>query len=198
MTRTSQESVALTDLIDRTVDVAWRDTLRLGRVVDTFEQTGFAALIMIPAAAVVTPLSGIPLFSSLCGLTIALFSVQWLIGRDQVWLPQWLGRRSLAGSKVREAMTRLRPAAAWLDDHSHTRVRFLFHRPFRFLLPLSCALFGAFMPLLELVPFSSSLLGGAVCLIAFSRMTRDGLYALIAILPVGAAVWAVYALVLSG
>jgi hypothetical protein len=39
------------------------------------------------------------------------------------------------------------------------------------------------MPFLELLPFSSSLLGVAICLLGLSMITRDGVLALIALAP---------------
>lgn len=184
----------LTAIVDRVENITKEGTVSLDRVVGAFEQTGFAAMLIVPAAAVVTPLSGIPLFSSLCGLTIFLIAAQWLMKRDRIWLPHWLGQQSLEGNKVRVALNKLRPAARWLDDHSRARARFLFRQPLRVLLPLACLLFGVLMPFLELVPFSSSLLGASVCLIAFSLLTRDGLFALAALLPLAAVAWALIAL----
>lgn len=184
----------LTSIVDKVGDITKEGQVSLDRVVGAFEKTGFATMLIVPAAAVVTPLSGIPLFSSLCGVTICLIAAQWLMKRDRVWLPHWLGQQSLEGDKVRVAMNKLRPAARWLDKHSRARARFLFRQPLRALLPLSCLLFGALMPFLELVPFSSSLLGASVCLIAFSLLTRDGLFALAALLPLAIVVWALTAL----
>jgi hypothetical protein len=185
---------SLTTIVDRIAEISGEGSVSLERVIGAFEKAGFATLLFIPAAAVVTPLSGIPLFSSVCGLTICLIAMQWLLDRDRVWLPRWLRRRSLEGQKVRKAMMKLRPAARWLDRHSKKRVQFLFRQPLRLLLPLACLSFGAAMPLLEFVPFSSSLLGAAICLIAFSLMTRDGFYALAALAPVAVAGWLLVAL----
>jgi hypothetical protein len=185
----------LTAIVERTISLADDRQVTVDRVVGSVEKTGFAALMLVPAIAVVTPLSGIPLFSSFCGVTITLIAAQWLLGRDHIWLPGWLRRRGLDGGTVRTAMAKIKPLALWLDNHSKRRARFLFRGPLRQLLPLVCLLFGTLMPVLELVPFSSSFLGAAVCLIAFSLMTRDGLYALAALLPVAAGLWGLYAFV---
>lgn len=179
---------SLTAVIDRAGEVAEYEEVSVENILGAFGQAGFAPLLFVPALAVVTPLSGIPAFSSLCGIMIFLIAVQWLMGRSHVWMPRWIRTRSLSGERLKGAIETMRPAASWLDDHSRTRLRFLFRRPVRYLLPLACLLFGASMPLLELVPFSSSFFGAAVCLIAFSLMTRDGLYALVALLPVCGAI----------
>ncbi|POF30438.1 exopolysaccharide biosynthesis protein [Roseibium marinum] len=194
-TNDDQESYrSLTRIIDRTTDVARREEVSVANLLSAFGQAGFAPLLFIPALAVVTPLSGIPAFSSLCGIMIFLIATQWLTGREDIWMPSWLTRRCISGGKLKVAMSKMRPLAAWLDGHSRKRLRFLFHRPFRYLLPLACMILGASMPLLELVPFSSSFFGAAICLIAVALITRDGLYALIALLPVGGAVWAAMAI----
>jgi len=182
---------SLSAIIDRAMDEARRDQVAVGDIVEAFGSASFVPLLLVPAVAVVTPLSGIPAFSSLCGIAIFLISVQWLIGRECVWLPQWIMRRDLSGDRVGKALTNIRPWAARLDRHTRKRLSFLFRRPFRVLPQLSCTLFGAMMPFLELVPFSSSLLGAAVTLLALSMLTRDGLYALIALLPVAAVTWAI-------
>ena len=43
--------------------------------------------LMLPALLVVSPLSSIPLFSSACGLIIALISVQMVLHQHKLWLP---------------------------------------------------------------------------------------------------------------
>ncbi|TYC53464.1 exopolysaccharide biosynthesis protein [Rhodobacterales bacterium] len=188
----SQDDIhSLGEVIDRTCEVARRKEVSVGHILGAFGQAGFPPLLFVPALAVVTPLSGIPAFSSLCGIMIFLIAGQWMIGRTRVWIPRWLRTRRLSGARLREAIEKVRPAADWLDRHSRKRLRFLFHRPLRYLLPVTCMMFGAMMPLLEFVPFSSSFLGAAVCLIAFSLITRDGLYALIALVPVGGVIWMV-------
>jgi len=184
-----QAGGSLTSIVDSVVELSRQGSVSLDDVIGACERAGFATLIFVPAAAVVTPLSGIPLFSSFCGLTICLIAVQWLMNRDRIWLPAWLGRRNLEGKKGRAAMKKVRPATRWLDEHSRKRISILFHRPLRILLPLACLVFGAAMPLLEFVPFSSSLLGASICLIAFSLMTRDGLYAVAALAPIAVIVW---------
>jgi len=186
---------SLTQIVDRTLRETRRDQVAVADVLDAFGHASFAPLLLVPAIAVVTPLSGIPAFSAFSGILIFLIASQWLVGRDHIWLPQWVSRRHVAGDRLAAAMRRIRPWAQRVDRHTRPRLRFLFHRPFRFLPPLACTLFGAMMPFLELVPFSSSLLGAAVVLLSLSMLTRDGLFALVALVPVGGAGWAIATLI---
>jgi hypothetical protein len=86
-----------------------------------------------------------------------------------------------------------RRPAEWVDRHTGKRLTMLVRPPMDRLIYLACALCGAAMPLLELVPFSSSLLGAAVVLLSLTVLARDGLLALAGFLVIGAAIGVVVA-----
>ena len=182
---------SLVDILDRAIAVAGDDRVSVGELVDAFGDASFAPLLLLPAIAVVSPLSGVPTFSSICGIVIFLIAGQWLLGRSRIWLPGWILRRHVAGARMRNGLGRMRKVAAWLDRNTRARLTVLFHRPMKYVPVAVCALFGAVMPFLEFVPFSSSLLGLAVALLALSMLMRDGLLALLSLLPIAAGALAV-------
>jgi hypothetical protein len=136
---------------------------------------------------VVSPLSGVPLFSSTCGILICLVSGQMLFGRSNLWLPGWLGRKRIEGARAEKAISAMRRAANWLDRHASKRLQVVLSQPFISLIRLVCLLCGALMPVLEVVPFSSSILGAAVALLALSMLTRDGLIAVLTLVALACA-----------
>ena len=158
---------------------AQREQVTLGDVVEAFGRRSFLPLLMVPALLVISPLSGIPLFSAICGVTIALIAGQMLWpGREHLWLPARLMRQRVSGARARSAVARLARVAAWLDARAKARVRPLVRRwPGRTLLEVCCLAAGLAMPLFEVVPFTSSVLGFAVLLMATGLLTRDGLIA---------------------
>jgi hypothetical protein len=174
---------SMTAVLERAIAAADRKTVSLGDLAEAFGRAGFLPLMMLPAASVVSPLSGIPLFSSLCGITIFLIAIQLLFGRHCAWLPGWLERRTIRGARLQNGLARIKPFAAWLDRHAHRRLGVFFYAPFWFLLPLTCAFAGGAMPFLELLPFTSSFLGMTVLLISLAMLTRDGLWVLVAMVP---------------
>lgn len=157
-----------------------RERVTLGDVVEAFGRRSFLPLLMVPALLVVSPLSGVPLFSSVCGITIVLIAAQMLWpGRDHLWLPERLKRQNVSGARARRAIAQLGRFSRRLDGMSRDRLRwFVGHRPGRMLLEAGCLLAGAAMPVFEIVPFTSSILGVAVLLMATALLTRDGLFAL--------------------
>lgn len=72
----------------------------------------------------------------------------------------------------------MRRVADWMDAHARRRWRVFFHYPLRVVPQVLCVLCGLSMPFLELLPFSSSLLGAAVCLMSLGFLLRDGLFML--------------------
>lgn len=170
----------LTALLGEVRDIAGKRGLTLRHLVEGFGRTSFLPLLILPALTVVTPLSGIPLLSSACGLTIALVALQMLAGRDHVWLPSILLDREISARRALRAFDRIEPAVSWIDRHSQDRLRVLVRPPSRSLAEAVCVAAGGAMPLLELVPFSSSILGSAVVLIGVGLLAHDGLYVLLA------------------
>jgi hypothetical protein len=170
---------SMTEVVQELHDAAHDEETTLGELLREIEHASFVPVLLAPALAVITPLSGIPLFSSICGIAIAIVSAQMLMGRDSLWLPRWLQRRRIPSDKLKSAVQSLRKPARWLDRHSRERLRVLVRKPFDRVTYLLCLLCGLSMPVLELVPFSSSILGAAVSLMAMTLLLRDGLFALI-------------------
>ena len=166
------------NVVQRLGALSDRETITLGELVEAFGSASFVPALMVPALLVVSPLSGIPVFSSVCGLTIALIALQMVLSRRFLWLPGWIRRRRLKGEQLGSAVRRLTKLADWLDRHSRARLRVLVEMPGGLVPRIAAALCGAAMPFLELVPFSSSILGTAVLLFSVSFLARDGLYVL--------------------
>ena len=173
----------LTDLVERVIDTADEDEVTLRRVLEATGTASFVPALMLPALAVATPLSGIPLFSSAMGVVICLVSLQLLFRRKHLWLPDWVLRRHAPGDKLRSGFEWALPTMRWLDRHTHRRMPWLTRRPLIFVPQLLCVISGALMPFLEFVPFSSSVLGASIAIIATGLLTRDGAVIVLGCVP---------------
>lgn len=165
-------------VLNKVADALDHQTVSLGDIARHLGQASFTPLLLIPAFTVLSPLSGVPGLSSICGAIIALISLQLLLGRTHLWLPQWLLQRRISARKARNALNWLHVPADWLDRMTRQRLRFFVTSPGNLFPTIVCFFSGAAMPLLELVPFTSSILGGVVVLIAVGFQVRDGLFAL--------------------
>lgn len=177
MTTDSNPTNSVTGIIEKSVEIAHgRDTICVSEVIDSLGTQVLLSMLLLPALAVVTPLSGIPGLSSLCGIIIALVGLQLLWGRKTIWLPDWIMRRELPAARLEKTVKWLNGLAKWCDKISRQRLLFLVQKPGAILAQLICVLSGAAMPFLELIPFSSSMLGSAVSLFAVGLVMRDGLF----------------------
>lgn len=177
----------MSDIVDRMADTAQGNRVTVGEVLEAFGRRSYLPLLVVPSLAVMSPLSGVPLLSSFCGAIIVIISAQMVFPRlGRLWIPGVIGRRTISGKRARAAVGRLAKIAHWMDDHARARLRWLIDPPGRTVLEVVCLFCGLAMPFLEFIPFSSSVAGGAVLLIAAGLLTRDGLFALagLAIIPV--------------
>ncbi|WP_232823043.1 exopolysaccharide biosynthesis protein [Oceanibium sediminis] len=165
------------DVLTQLESLGDSDSVTIGEILGSYGQKSFLPTLMIPALIVTSPLSGVPLLSSICGLTIAATAAQWLTGRDRIWMPAFLARRKVSGPRLKAGAAKLEGLGRWLDSRSHERFSPLLRRPLRWFLPLACMLAGLAMPFLEFVPLTSSILGLAVLLIGGGVLMRDGLFA---------------------
>ena len=150
----------------------------VGDVVSALGTASFPPLLMAPALAVTSPLSGIPLFSSFSGILIALIAGQMALGRRQLWLPGWLMRRKVKSAPVLKAAAWIHRPADWLDRHTGPRLRFMVAPPMDRLIHVVCLFCGLGMPMAEVIPFTSSVLGAAVLVLSLGLLVRDGVVAL--------------------
>lgn len=157
--------------------------ITLKEVVKALGPRSHYALLMVVAAAAATPLSGIPGVSALCGVMIALVALERIFRPGEVYVPDRLGRRSIDAARVRRVIDKARPVIDWVDAHTRPRWTGLFRAPLIYLPLVICALSGILMPFLELIPFTSSIVATGVLLISVALVTRDGLFAVLAVLP---------------
>lgn len=164
------------DIVDRLDRAAEPERVSVAHLVQAFGASAFLPVMMVPALLVVSPLSGIPLFSTLCGLVIALVAAQMLLGRNRLWLPALIGRREIAGPRLRRGTRWLRGLADWMDRHAQGRLAGLAGQRFHVPVVAACLVAGLAMPLMEVLPFSSSLLGLSVLLFCTGLLSGDGLF----------------------
>ncbi|MEX3017044.1 exopolysaccharide biosynthesis protein [Gymnodinialimonas hymeniacidonis] len=180
---------SLPEIIDRVLQAAEAETTDIRAILHSFGRASFTPVLLLPAIAVATPLSGIPLFSSLMGIFIAIVSAQMLARRRHLWLPNFILSRRISGEKLRAAFNCIRPTAVWIDARTAKRLRLLSRRPLIFIPQLICLLSGLLMPFLEFVPFSSSVAGLGVAILALGMLARDGVVILLGLLPYAGVAW---------
>jgi hypothetical protein len=169
---------SLTNLLDRLDRAAQGTQISVSDVVDELGDRAIIPLILLIALIMLSPLSGVLGMPTLAAILIITLAVQALFGRRRLWLPHWIKRLNMRASRMRTVVDWLRKPSAFLDRHSRPRLRVLTHSPLRWLTLLFCVVVPAFWPLLEVLPFVTTLGALIVSLLAFGLLTRDGIYVL--------------------
>lgn len=171
----------LFDVIEQ--DAVHTNQVSLGEIMDAVGSRSFGPLLLIAGIVTITPVIGdIPGVPVIMGLLVILSAIQLLVGRKHFWLPQWLLKRSVKREKICAMLRRLRTPAARIDRLLHHRLTLLTHGPGVAVIALASIAIALVMPAMELVPFSVTLAGAALCAFGLSLITHDGLPALFALL----------------
>ncbi|MEY8842602.1 exopolysaccharide biosynthesis protein [Cribrihabitans sp. XS_ASV171] len=158
--------------------------IAVGDVVHILGSRSHYALLLAVSATCATPLSGIPGVSVVCGLLIALIAAERIFLRHRdVYLPGKLSRRAISAEKAQGTIKKIRPYIDWVDRHTRKRFSGLFKAPMIYVPLTICMISGAAMPFLEFIPFTSSIVASGVLLISVGLVTRDGIFAVLSIIP---------------
>jgi hypothetical protein len=172
----SPEASSLTGVLTALRRAARGDELSVQDMLSEIGDRSFATALLVPALILVSPISGIPGTPTLGAVIVILIVAQWIAGRDHLWLPGFVTRRRVSSERMRRALAWFDGPAAFVDRHTAPRFTALTSGPLA-LLPLFTVLcIAATWPLLELLPFVTTIGAFAVSLFAFGLMTRDGAY----------------------
>lgn len=192
------ETSTLTHLLDGIEEAAAGDVVTVQDILNKIGDRSITPIVLAIALILVSPLSGIPGLPTLSSLVILIVVAQAVARRKHLWLPPVLRNRRLRSDRVHRAISRIRRPAAWVDRHSHPRLRILTVGPLRWMTLLTCLLVPMIWPFLELFPFVTSIGAGAVALMSFGLLTRDGLYVVCGYVVAGGKVSAILWLVQAG
>jgi hypothetical protein len=176
-TRADPEVRSLEELLER-ADRAGGKRTSVEDVMEAVGSRSFGPLLLLPGLVMVAPVVGdIPGVPVMMGLFVVLATSQLLFGRDHVWLPRWLLRRSVASSKVHKGVSWLLPVGRFFDRLSRRRLEWLIHGPGLYAIGILCTLVALATPAMEIVPMSANVAGVAIATFGLALIARDGIVA---------------------
>lgn len=165
---------AISEVLEILEEAGDPDRVSVRQIVEAMGDRSFAAILLVPALLLVSPLSGIPGSPTIAGAIIALILVQMLLGRSSLWLPEVLASRRLPTRRFKAALKWLRGPVGRVEPLIRERLAWLTVRPWNYVALWLCLAVTAVMPLMELVPFFASGAGLAISLFAAGLLARDG------------------------
>jgi hypothetical protein len=172
---------SLTDVIDAIESLCERNhgsKVSVGDIAHMLGPRSFSPFILAVGLIALTPIDSIPTLPSTFGVIIFLTVGQMLLGRRSLWLPGFAANRAVAADRLKKALDWLRPRAKWCDRWLRSRFAPLTHGPFLYAIAIACLVQAALMPMLELVPFVSTVPAAAFTAFGIALLLGDGLAAI--------------------
>ncbi|MCX7566017.1 exopolysaccharide biosynthesis protein [Sulfitobacter sp. F26169L] len=169
----------LSDLLENVAAAARsNDTVSVREVLEQFGERSITPVVLVIAVILISPISGVPGMPTLSACLIILLAVQALGGRRRLWVPDILLRQRMSGARLEKMVGWLRKPSAFVDRHSTSRLTVLTRGPVRLMTLLACICIPLAWPILEILPFVTSIGAFTVALLVFGLFMDDGLYVL--------------------
>lgn len=157
----------------------------IGDALDMFGGRSYGPFLIIPALLEISPAGAVPGVPSVLAAIVALVALQMLFGREHIWMPRFVEKRSISGKKLHGAIGKLDRVATMLDSLAKGRMKGFARGPWLKAMALAVIALAITVPPLELVPFASAGPMLVIALMGLALIVRDGLLML---LSMGAAI----------
>ena len=178
-----QKDASIQDILDELCDEAQgAGDPTVGKLIEAIDNRSFAPLFIVLPLIGLTPLAAAPTMPTLLALLIGLMAVQMVLGRDHLWLPDWLRKREIGSDRMMSAVDKLRPVARHLDQWLGRRLAALVDKRSFQIAGVLILILCLVVPPLELVPGAAALPMLAITLFGLALFFRDGVVMLVAYL----------------
>ena len=164
-----------------------RDSVTVGEIQDEIGHRSFGPCLFVPAILEISPVGGLPGVPTVLAAVVIFFAGQLLLGHDHFWLPGVLVRRQVSARRLNWGMKKARPAARLLDKVLRPRLQAIMGPAGMKAAAVLCVALCLSVPVLELVPFASSVPFTAIALFGLALIARDGLAMALAFVVSGVA-----------
>lgn len=182
------EPHSVDDILDSVEQLAGKgDRVAVGDVIEALGSRGFGPFLVIIPLIDISPVGGIPGLPTAMALIVVLVAVQMALGRQHLWLPGFVRRRSLSSDRARKAVTKTRGIARFMDRWFHGRLPALTGGGFVRVAAIGVIALACCVPPLELLPFATTAPMLAIAAFGLAITVRDGVLMIAAmVLAVGA------------
>lgn len=149
--------------------------ISLAEIIAHFGRRAFGAVLFVFAVPNLLPLP--PGSSTVLGLPLLLIAPQLAFGAKQLWIPEFLARRTVDRTSLDRVFRRLAPWVERVERLTSVRFTFMFGPLGDLMIGVVCALLAAVLILP--IPLGNVLPAAAVAALSLSLTQRDGLLTLI-------------------
>ncbi|GMG84471.1 hypothetical protein LNKW23_36870 [Paralimibaculum aggregatum] len=178
----------LEQAIDDIDEAVGEDRLRVGTLLDAFEDRSLGFILTVFGLVVSLPVIGaLPGLPNVAAIVILLTVFNTFIGgQNRLWAPEILRRQEVSAGPVHRVLGWVRPIGARVDALLGERMAVLVAgRPARIAIAAVAALLAMAMVVLSIVPFLALPASLGIMAFGLALMGRDGLVALLGYLFTG-------------
>lgn len=155
---------------------AGRDSISLDALLDCIGRRSFGPIILAVGAFLTVPgPSDIPTVPSIFGILITIIGGQIILGREHIWLPRWILRKTIKTKRLEAAIQRLDKPARYIDTLTKPRLHLLTAKAGTNIAAGACIGLALLTPIMEFVPLSANVAGVAFVFFGLGFVARDGL-----------------------
>lgn len=149
------------------------ETISMREITEGLSDRGFALLLLLFAFPMALPLPYPPGFSSLVSLPLLFLSLQMTVGRSSLYLPEFVGKKTMQTASLRTIIDKVLPYLQKLELYLKPNREHLLSRRMEQLIGFfSLVLAGCIM--LPLSVLSNTIPAAGISLMALGMLERDG------------------------
>ena len=166
-------------MLDRLDELgASHERVTVDDIQESLGRDAFGPALLTLGLLVLSPIGDIPAAPTILAIFIFGVGVQMAAGRNTLWLPRALARRSVRGRHLCRASSLFRPLVRVLAAVIWARLTFLTDGLFARAITGTCAIMALTLPPLEVVPFGATIPSSFISAFSIALAARDGLLAL--------------------
>lgn len=161
------------ELLSAIVTAHSAERIGVGEVVHALRNRAFGLSLLLLGLPNCLPMPpGIPV---ICGVLLCLVGVQMAIGRDELWLPNWLARRTFSRALLEKIIGGALPWIRRFEGYSRPRLHYFSSTSARYVLGGLVVVLGLLL-MLPIPIFGNLPPGIAVCILGLGLVERDGAF----------------------
>ncbi|MCR9179332.1 MAG: exopolysaccharide biosynthesis protein [Erythrobacteraceae bacterium] len=182
------ELTRIATFLDRLEDLGESaDRLQVTQIIDALGHEAFGPALLLLGFMALSPLGDIPGGPTIMSIGIVTIAAEMAVGRDTLWVPGLLARRSVKAARLGQVVKPLRSVLKLLSKVFRPRLTRLTQGPFARLIAALCGVLALALPPLEVVPFGATIPSSIITILALGLVARDGLLVLLSFALIAAA-----------
>ena len=169
-----QRNPRTSELLAAIASAEGEERIYFGDLTAAMRNRAFGILFLLFGIPICLPIPGL---ATICGFIIALIAAQMILGRDNLWLPRMLAKRSFARKDLQRVLGKAEPWIQWMERFAKPRMALFADARSRRIVGLVGFILG--LALLPAIPVIGAIpLGIPVCILGLGLVERDGAFIL--------------------